>query len=71
MIATESQHDSVSESRVRSLAARRGFRVEKSRRAISLNNLGDYRLIELYTNSIVLGERYEATLEEVEAWLRK
>ncbi len=53
------------EARVRRHARRKGYIVRRSRwRINTVDNLGKFRLIEAYRNMIVLGERFDATLEE-------
>lgn len=68
--------DKVRENRVRRQATRLGYRVEKSRvREVHLNNLGLYQLVtadqSLHrgSNVVVLGDRYDATLGQLEAYL--
>jgi hypothetical protein len=61
------------ESRVRSLARRRGYSVRKShewKHVPHSDNYGDYMLCHVYTNSVVLGVRFNATLDDIEAYLR-
>ena len=60
------------ESRVRSLAHRHGYKVRKSRQwknVPNLDNFGDYQLIDTEINGVVLGSRYDATLDLIEEWL--
>ena len=59
-----------SESAVRSLARRHGYRVRKSRRVISLDNFGLYMLVDAEQNAIVLGERFDADLADIEAFFK-
>jgi hypothetical protein len=59
----------VTESAVRKMARRHGYRVCKSRRQESLDNLADYMLIENNRNLVVLGSRFDATLEEIREYL--
>jgi hypothetical protein len=62
--------DKVYENRLRRKAARLGLALRKSRaRRLHLNNLGGYRIIDPYHNFIVAGERFDLSLEEVEAFL--
>jgi hypothetical protein len=32
------------------------------------DNCGDYMVVDLYTNAVVVGKHFEYTLENVEAW---
>jgi len=61
----------ISESTVRAQAKRRGFRVTKSRHPEHLNNCGGYMLVDVGSNTVVAGGRYELTLEDVSALLRE
>jgi hypothetical protein len=60
----------VHESTVRRLADRLGYRVEKyGPRTIRPSNNGQYQLIDVLGNYIVLGANYDATLADIEDWL--
>lgn len=59
------------ESRIRGLATRRGYQVRKSRqRSQHIDNQGLFMLVRADGNQLVLGERYDASLEEIEAYIR-
>lgn len=58
------------ESRVRRLARREGYVVLKSRRQWSLENRGEYMLLDASTNFPVCGWHYDASLDEIEEYLR-
>jgi hypothetical protein len=57
------------EDRVRRTACRRGYQVRKARGSISLDNFGDYMLVDLARNLVALGSRYDASLDDIEAFL--
>lgn len=57
------------ESNVRARAARLGYALRKSRARISSDNRGEYMLIDAERNFVVLGERFNATLEDVQTYL--
>jgi hypothetical protein len=57
------------ENRLRRAAARAGYRMTKSRRRLSLDNFGDYRLIDASTNFPVFGFRFDADLDDVDRFL--
>jgi len=58
------------ENRVRRLAQREGYVVRKSRvRDWRYDDQGEFRLIEPTRNLCVLGSRFDATLDDIEAWL--
>jgi hypothetical protein len=59
------------EARIRRRARRHGYVVRKSRERKYVphsNNFGDYMLIQADRNVVVLGERFNATLEDIEAF---
>jgi hypothetical protein len=59
------------ENKMRRIAERRGFRVEKSRRkATDAKDFSGYILTEALTNTIVMGSGPGATLVEIEIYLR-
>jgi hypothetical protein len=55
---------------VRSLARRHGYLVRKSKRKqLCVENHGEYMLVDT-NNWVMLGARYDATLDEIEAFCR-
>lgn len=61
--------DAVRESRLRSLARRMGYSIRKSRaQTVHGNDLGDYMVVNDQFNGVVLGERFNATLDDIEAY---
>jgi hypothetical protein len=61
-----------SEARIRRLAHRFGYHVVKSRQrkhVPNLDNHGDYMLIENATNVVAIGERFDASLADIEDFL--
>jgi hypothetical protein len=61
----------MSESAVRRIAKQHWCFITKSRRAQSMDNHGEYRLVDADTNNILLGERYDATLEDIAEWFNE
>lgn len=57
------------EGAIRARAKRRGYRLLKSRRGISLDNFGGYMLVDVETNGVVLGSRFDADLAEIARYL--
>lgn len=61
--------DAAREARVRRSLAKDGYALQKSRaRNWTLDNQGMYRVIDPFRNIPMTGFRFDATLEEVEAW---
>ena len=62
---------SFSESAVRRRAITRGFLLKKSRqRQLHLDNYGEYMLVD-FNNWVMFGERYDATLEQIDDFLSR
>ena len=57
------------EAQIRHEAAKQGYALQKSRSRYSVNNLGGYRLLDLTTNFVVAGERFDLLSEDVEKFL--
>ena len=58
------------ENRLRRQAKRLGLAIKKSRaREIHLDDHGGYRIIDLYRNRLVHGQRFELELDDVAAYL--
>jgi hypothetical protein len=61
---------SVKESTLRARARKFGYAIHKSRsRSIHEDNLGRYALVKEDSNLVVLGERFDASLEEIAEYL--
>jgi hypothetical protein len=66
----EADMPSMSESAVRARAETRGYSIHKSRdRSIHGNNLGEYMLVDAERNAVILGDRYNASLDEIADYL--
>ena len=67
--------EKVLENRIRRVAQRRGMKVVKSRRRSSRSvDYGGYMLIDVATNSVILGGSpiaFSATAEEIDSYLNK
>lgn len=58
------------ESALRARARKLGYTIHKSRsRSIHEDNLGKYALVKQDNNAVVLGERFDASLEEIADYL--
>lgn len=59
------------ESRVRAKAQRAGYAVRKSRqrKVPNLDNFGQFMLIDIDHNGAVLGSRFDASIDDIEAFL--
>lgn len=59
------------ENRLRKQAARQGYGIKKSRAGLSLDNHGGYMVFDLARNYIEFGARFDATLDDIEAFLKE
>jgi hypothetical protein len=60
----------VKERTLRARARKLGYAIHKSRsRSIHEDNLGGYALVNEDSNLVVLGERFDASLEEIAEYL--
>ena len=58
------------ETTLRARARKLGYSIHKSRsRTINEDNPGKYALVKEDSNSVVLGERFDASLEEIAEYL--
>jgi hypothetical protein len=70
-VATEARMRLTNESTLRARARKLGYSIHKSRsRSINEDNLGKYALVREDSKSVVLGERFDASLEEIAEYLR-
>ena len=57
------------EQRLRYALNKVGYSLRKSRvRNINVDNFGDYMVVDIYTNVVVVGSRFDYTLDDIEAW---
>ncbi len=62
----ERENNTVTESQVRYRPSKIGLTLRKSRvRSVQGNNLGDYMVVDVDTNCVVIGGRFDATLNDV------
>lgn len=57
------------ENKYRRMLKDRGYTLRKSKKPISPDNLGGYMIVDIYDNCVVLGSRYELTLDDVRDFL--
>jgi hypothetical protein len=69
-VAKAAQMRPTNESTLRARARKLGYSIHKSRlRSINEDNLGKFALVKEDSNSVVLGERFDASLEEIAEYL--
>lgn len=57
------------EQRLRRALNKCGYSLHKSRRSFSSSNLGGYLIINQQNNTLVDGDRFNLSLDDVENWL--
>ena len=55
---------------LRRMLRKAGYTVQRSRSSIDPDNLGGYMVIDLASNTVVAGSRYELSLEDVWKWAK-
>ncbi|HTQ40087.1 MAG TPA: hypothetical protein VMJ32_13765 [Pirellulales bacterium] len=55
---------------LRRKAGRFGYLVRRSRRQLSVDNEGGYMLVDIESNSVAAGSRFELSLDDLEAFLK-
>ena len=64
--------DKVRENRLRRMAKRLGFALQKSRaRTVHANDRGGFRIVDTEENYVVAGDKFEITLDDVEHLLKQ
>lgn len=59
----------MTESALRKFANKEGYAIRKSRRQLSIDNHGQYMLVEVQRNICVLGPRFDADLDQIAEFL--
>ena len=60
----------INERTLRARARKLGYSIHKSRsRSINEDNFGNYALVKEDSKSVILGERFDASLEEIAEYL--
>jgi hypothetical protein len=61
----------MNQNQLRHQLKKQGFKMQKSKKPLSIDNLGGYRITEMNNNSLVSGSRYELTLEDVQEFINE
>ena len=57
------------ENRLRRRLAKMGYLLHKSRKGISLDNFGDYMIVDMCANCVIAGSRFNLDLDDVEQFI--
>lgn len=55
---------------VRRALSKEGYTLHKSRKPIGIDNFGQYMVIDCRTNAVILGSRYDYSLNDILDWLK-
>lgn len=47
------------------------YSLRRSRKPISIDNLGEYMIVEIFSNSVVAGSTFNLSLSDVADWIRE
>jgi hypothetical protein len=61
----------MNENQLRQQLQKKGYKLQKSKKPLSIDNLGGYMITEMNNNSLVSGSRYELTLEDVQEFINE
>lgn len=59
------------EQQLRRALNKHGYSLRRSRKPISIDNMGEYMIVDIFSNSVAAGSRFDLTLADVAAWLRE
>ncbi len=59
------------ESKFRKQLSKMGYTLKKSRKATSLDNRGDYMIVDTNLNVVVAGEKFDMSLKDIEAFIKE
>jgi len=57
------------ENKVRKQLQKQGFKLQKCRKNKDIYNIGQYRILDIHTNTIVTGANYDLTIDDVEKFV--
>ncbi len=57
------------ENKVRKQLEKQGFKLQKRRTNKDIYHIGQYRILDLHTNTIVTGANYDLTIDDVEKYV--
>lgn len=59
------------EQQLRRALNKHGYSLRRSRKPIDINNLGEYMIVDTFSNSVAAGSRFDLSLADVADWLRE
>ena len=59
------------EQKLRRALNKHGYSLRRSRKPISIDNLGESMIVEIFSNSVVAGSTFNLSLSDVADWIRE
>ena len=59
------------EQQLRRALNKHGYSLRKSQKPISIDNMGEYMIVDIFSNSVAAGARYDYTLDDVADWIHE
>lgn len=59
------------ERQLRRALNKRGYSLRRSRKPISIDNMGEYMIVDIFSNSVAAGSRFDLSLADVADWLHE
>lgn len=59
------------EQQLRRALNKHGYSLRHSRKPISIDNMGDYMIVDTFSNSVAAGSRFDLSLDDVTDWLKE
>jgi len=59
------------EQQLRRALNKHGYSLRRSRKPISIDNMGEYMIVDIFSNSVAAGFRFDLSLTDVADWLHE
>ena len=59
------------ERQLRRALNKHGYSLRRSRKPISIDNMGEYMIVDIFSNSVAGGSRFDLSLADVADWLHE
>ncbi len=59
------------ERQLRRALNKHGYSLHRSRKPISIDNMGEYMIVDIFSNSVAAGSRFDLSLTDVADWFRE
>jgi len=59
------------EQQLRRALNKHGYSLRRSRKPISIDNMGEYMIVDIFSNSVAAGSRFDLSLSDVADWFHE